>query len=136
MKNVLILFALISGSITAQNLEKHRWKHRLLLIFTSELNSTEVEEQLQLLKAAEKDLAERKVKIYVISEEAFRKGFSSENHFVEEAKKISKPFEIVLIGLDGGEKFRSGKVQPAQTFNDIIDQMPMRRQELRGKNKK
>ena len=122
--------------MTAQDLEKHLWKHRLLLIFTSELNSAEVEEQLQLLKEAEKDLAERKVKIYVISEEAYRKGFSSEDQSGEGITRISKPFEIVLIGLDGGAKFRSEQVQPVQTFNDLIDQMPMRRQELKGKNKK
>ena len=43
-------------------------------------------------------------------------------------------FTAVLIGKDGGEKFRSNEpVRPAQLFA-IIDAMPMRQAELRKKN--
>ena len=42
-------------------------------------------------------------------------------------------FNVVLLGLDGGEKFNSNNVEKANVFFNLIDKMPMRRQELRNK---
>jgi hypothetical protein len=42
-------------------------------------------------------------------------------------------FNVVLIGLDGGKKFNSNTVEEANMFFNLIDKMPMRRQELRNK---
>lgn len=126
--------AIISGTINAQELEKHRWEHRLLVILTSEFDTAEVQEQLDILKLAKEDLEDRKVKVYTLTEDKFRTNFSTLNQPANKKRDITKPFEIVLIGLDGGEKYRSEEVQPMQTFNALIDQMPMRRNELR-KNK-
>ncbi len=41
-----------------------------------------------------------------------------------------EPFEIVLIGKDGGIKLRSPSTSVAQIF-ELIDTMPMRRAEMR-----
>lgn len=40
---------------------------------------------------------------------------------------------LVLIGYDGKEKYRSSRVSIAELYRifDLIDQMPMRREELR-----
>ena len=134
MKKILLMLTLFSGMVTAQELQKHQWEHRLLVIFTSEFNTAEVEEQLKILQAAEGDLKDRKLKVYTITEDRFRFGFSTNDRPSQKKRSITKPFEIVLIGLDGGEKYRSEKVQPIKTFNDLIDRMPMRQNELR-KNK-
>ena len=43
-------------------------------------------------------------------------------------------FAVVLVGKDGGEKFRSTEpVEPEDLF-DRIDAMPMRRREVREKD--
>ncbi len=42
-------------------------------------------------------------------------------------------FAVILLGKDGGEKFRSTSVVPFQTFAALIDGMPMRQQELRSR---
>lgn len=39
-------------------------------------------------------------------------------------------FTIILVGKDGTEKHRIGEVSDAQVFYDLIDAMPLRRQEL------
>jgi hypothetical protein len=40
-------------------------------------------------------------------------------------------FVVVLVGRDGGEKFRSEEPVSAQELFDRIDTMPMRRREMR-----
>ena len=39
-------------------------------------------------------------------------------------------FEVILIGLDGGEKLRQTKVLETDKLFAIIDGMPMRRSEI------
>ena len=41
-------------------------------------------------------------------------------------------FTVVLVGKDGGEKFRSHEPAPPQDIFGRIDAMPMRRREMRG----
>ena len=43
-------------------------------------------------------------------------------------------FTIILIGKDGGEKFRSLKPETTETLFAIIDAMPMRKSEMKKKN--
>ena len=44
-------------------------------------------------------------------------------------------FTLVLIGRDGGEKFRSYKLVSAKTIFDRVDAMPMRIQEIKSNRK-
>lgn len=44
-------------------------------------------------------------------------------------------FAAVLVGRDGGVKFRSGEPVPATDLFARIDTMPMRRREMREKNR-
>ncbi len=46
----------------------------------------------------------------------------------------SNQFTIILIGKDGGEKFRSLKPETSETLFAIIDAMPMRQSEMKKKN--
>jgi hypothetical protein len=41
---------------------------------------------------------------------------------------------VVLVGKDGGVKFRSDRPVPPEQIFDLIDAMPMRRQEMRAKD--
>lgn len=42
-------------------------------------------------------------------------------------------FTLLLIGKDGGEKFRSAKPVEIETIFRLIDSMPMRQAEMRSK---
>ncbi len=41
-------------------------------------------------------------------------------------------FTAILLGKDGGEKFRSRKPISFEKLRDTIDSMPMRKQEMKG----
>lgn len=41
------------------------------------------------------------------------------------------PFTVILVGRDGGEKYRSTEVTSTKQFFTLIDAMPMRKVEMR-----
>ena len=43
-------------------------------------------------------------------------------------------FAAVLVGRDGGEKFRSSEPVPAEKLFGLIDAMPMRRRETNARS--
>lgn len=100
-----------------------RADERQLLIFG--VNQPEFKKQLHLLKQDSIGLADRDLVIYTHNE-------GSALH----KKYAIKPgqFAIILIGKDGGEKFRSFAVVQPETLFALIDSMPMRKAEMR-KNK-
>ena len=42
-------------------------------------------------------------------------------------------FTVILVGKDGGEKYRAERVVDPDELFALIDMMPMRRREMRGK---
>ncbi len=132
----LIIICLISNVIWSQNLDSHRWNDRVIIISADEANSKLAESQFNVLKAEKDKLKDRKIVIYkcISNNCIFYNG--------EEASKTIKMdvsikgFETVLVGLDGGQKFKSKKVENPSVFLNLIDTMPMRRQELKNQKKR
>ncbi len=132
----LIIVCLISNVIWSQNLDSHRWIDRVIIISADEANSKLAEYQFNILKAEKDKLKDRKIVIYqcISNSCVFYNG--------EEASKTIKMdvsikgFETVLVGLDGGQKFKSKKVENPSVFLNLIDTMPMRRQELKNQKKR
>lgn len=113
----MISFLLLLLSIGAQADE------RQLLIFG--VNQPEFKKQLHLLKQDSIGLADRDLLVYTYKD-------GSSFHKKYEVKPGQ--FTIILIGKDGGEKFRSYTVVKPETLFALIDGMPMRKAEMR-KNK-
>lgn len=121
-----------------QTLDSYRWKSRLVLLFTPAPDSPVFLEQVRLLEESAAALTERKVVVIRITP-AKQHGNAAE--FLDKANSLSyyerfKPqaeqFELILVGLDGSEKLRKRNITvPVSDINDLIDTMPMRRQELR-----
>ena len=134
-----IMLVLLSASISfAQDLKKHQWKDRLLLIIGKD--STELNSQIQVLQKDISGLKERKLIVYKITPKAYQKGIKSGQWIPSEAlykqnKNIKESREVILIGLDGGVKLRQTKLLTLEQLFTLIDGMPMRRNELRTKNK-
>ncbi|GAA4799666.1 DUF4174 domain-containing protein [Litoribaculum gwangyangense] len=136
----LILLALKTGIMMSQEITDHRWKNRVLLVFTQDINAPNFKKQIDELKKNEKGLKNRKLIIYQIAKDSFRTGFTNlkwektPNSFVNFKDKNST-FSIVLIGLDGGIKLKQKRFLSCIDLFNIIDVMPMRQQEIMDNTK-
>lgn len=94
----------------------------MLLVFTLSTEDENYLEQKHLLEGAEDGVLERDVVVLFVNDptDPLRADY-----------RISKDFTVVLIGKDGTEKERFSKpIEPERLFG-LIDQMPMRRREMR-----
>jgi hypothetical protein len=107
---------LISAIVFLQSeLEGYRWKSRVLLQFGDPPKFT------AKTSAAFK---ERDLVVLHADTPKFRKAF-----------QVTAPFALILIGKDGSEKARWLTQVNPQTIIDLVDSMPMRKSEMRERNK-
>ena len=139
----ILLFAIMAltglsatGPAGEELLAAHRWRHRLLLIFTGN-DPTPLGEQMYLLDADPGALAERDLKLFQILPEGGRTPderplTASQAIDLRRRYQVGPGFTVVLIGKDGTEKLRrTAPLSPDELF-DTIDAMPMRQREQRG----
>lgn len=130
----LLLFGLLSLS---QDIKKHKWQERVLLIYSKHKNSEHLNNQISTLLKKKTELEERKIMIYTISENQFRTNFSENwlpsNFNFKKYNKNNEDFLAVLIGLDGGVKLKQTTLLTTSKLFGLIDGMPMRRRELNSK---
>ena len=89
------------------------------------------------------ELRERKMLLVFYNDGVytFKNYVKDEEHILQDGKvvkldfqwKEEEPFEVVLIGLDGGVKLRKESPLSKEDLYAIIDGMPMRRAELNRK---
>jgi hypothetical protein len=144
MLTLLLLELLMSSPLTVegpgvppgiQTFDELRWKQRVLLLFPGESRAP-WQAQLQGLEQARPGLAERDVLVLVVG------GAAGEEARLPEAREARERWKVapgegaaVLIGKDGGEKWRSPLPAPLKDLFPVIDAMPMRQQERGGKGK-
>ncbi len=139
MKSLLFIILLLPMTSFSQDLDKHLWKDRLLLVIGDSYQNPNLINQLQELNNNKQDLKERKLIVYQIIRTSFQQGIQKNTSTKKSAvykryNPFNEDFKIILIGLDGNIKLKSNKVlSPSQIF-DKIDKMPMRKLELRTKN--
>ncbi|WP_158607166.1 DUF4174 domain-containing protein [Pontibacter oryzae] len=119
-------------------LDAYKWKNRLVLVFVPDEANAAYLSQKEMLYAEKPKLNERDIvlielvggnKLYIDGKLQHEK----------QAKAIQgwfqvppDSFAILLLGKDGTEKLRRNQpVEPEELFG-LIDQMPMRRQEMRN----
>lgn len=126
--------------MSAQELSSHKWKDRLLLILTTENSKFQHHEQIKILQDNIEGLEERKLVIYSVMPDQFKKGIGAES-WIESARlndryrQEGKEFEVILIGLDGGVKLRQSEILSIEKLFATIDAMPMRRNQIRNKSR-
>lgn len=124
--------------MTAQDLNSYQWRSRVLLLFTPTPDDPVFLRQRRLLGEVDIDeIDERNLQMIFITPEG---KYENTTLFLDESlsewyyNRFSvEPyqFEMVLIGLDGYEKFRArNTITPPSVIFDLIDKMPMRRREL------
>ncbi len=121
---MLAMLALAAGLVVeatpATDLDAHRWERRPILVF-AEPGDPRFAEQLARFRADRAALEDRDNLVIVDT----REGSALRRRFAPGV------FTVILVGKDGGEKFRrDGLVEPAD-LHALIDRMPMRRREMR-----
>ena len=144
----LRMFLIILGCVSfvnlnAQNLEKHTWKNRILIVKTSDSASELYQEQIKEFRNAADELKERKFVFYKITGDHFELIDYVNSELIDSGKIAGKSigmtlndkdnFEVILIGLDGGIKLQQTEVLRKEALFNIVDAMPMRRNELSKK---
>lgn len=100
---------------------------RQLLLFTQNKDTGLAEKQLAIWTEAQAEMQERDLTITVITgNELLYKKYKVDSQTV---------FTVILLGKDGIEKLRTQNLLTANKLFALIDAMPMRRQEMRKKEK-
>jgi len=130
--------------VQGQELRKHKWENRILIVKTSSSESKQYDYQLKEIEKFAPGFVERKLMLYQVTDGDYEmrdlgnKQHSKVGEFSDKLKhKIFKEeeiFEVILIGLDGGIKLRKTDFLSMKELFRIIDSMPMRMQEMRNKN--
>lgn len=125
-----------SANSTASELDRLKWKNRILLIFSSDADSSALLRQRQLLSRSPADVGERDLVIVeIIGGKASALG---QPGLGLDAKALQKryqaegaSFKVVLIGKDGGSKLERDRPIDSTELFRTIDAMPMRQSEMR-----
>ncbi|WP_339649496.1 DUF4174 domain-containing protein [uncultured Salegentibacter sp.] len=130
-----ILISSFAMSLNAQDLSKHQWKDRLILIIAEEKNE-KFQQQLIQLQNHKNGLDDRKLVVYQILPETYSTGFKEENwknsnELFQKYKDKKSEFQVLLIGLDGGKKLEETEILSTEKLFNTIDSMPMRQSEMR-----
>ncbi|MEM0909015.1 MAG: DUF4174 domain-containing protein, partial [Pseudomonadota bacterium] len=121
----------------ASQLQPARWETRPLLIFTPSDTAADLSRQTTELANHAGGLTDRRMSVYIVEP---RRVFTTFGGPVVRAdpkalrRRFKVPddaFRVILVGLDGGAKGMWDQPVASETLFNLIDGMPMRRQELR-----
>ena len=137
MRKITLVLLLYSCLGYAQKIEDHQWRNRVLLVYSSDRNSTEAKKQLSILKENSIGIKDRKLIIYRFTKEHytinFKKSWQKSNYLFKKYVNNLKEFQVLLIGLDGGIKLKQQTVLNTVSLFKLIDGMPMRKRALKNK---
>lgn len=133
-----ILFFLISFSAFAQDVNERRW----LILFSSDDGHPEFTAQKDIILSNQEEFIDRKIAlIWVNQKNQVVPLFNSPSNFGSLTQRMNQfqsseksDFQVFLIGLDGGVKYRSNRHIAPLELIQLIDDMPMRRQEIHQRN--
>jgi len=137
-KHLLSIFFLLTAIInlpttmSAQTniLDNYKWKNRLVLLFTPDVENQDYESQQALVKDAKEEYRERDLVVL-----SFQQGDDNGKGLRDRFNINEDKFTFILIGKDGSEKLRKYIPVNNQLLFDLIDSMPMRQSEMKdGKN--
>ncbi|MDR4306940.1 DUF4174 domain-containing protein [Chelatococcus sambhunathii] len=124
---------------SAAGLDAYRSKARPVLVFAPRHGDRQVVEQLGKLTAAGMDLAERDMPVLVVTGDDVADLAGGDAEARASGEQLRKAygvadgaFAVILVGKDGGEKFRSDKPVEPSRLTGLVDEMPMRRNETRS----
>lgn len=140
LKGTIIFFVMLlfSGRVASQDLDKHKWQNRLIVILTNDTQNETYKKQVNVFHDEDEGFKERKLLVYHVKAGEYKTGFENENwkkstQLYDRFKKSESDFEILLLGLDGGVKLRQDELLTVKKLYAKIDVMPMRQREIESK---
>ncbi|MBD2714731.1 DUF4174 domain-containing protein [Microvirga sp. STR05] len=120
-----------AGQSVPALLKASKWQKRVLLLCAPALDDANLRRQQQLLEPVRagldsRDLVVREVNLSQLST-------ADKQYLTQRLGVAAGGFMAVLIGKDGGVKRRETRPLPPAKLFSTIDAMPMRQQEMRGK---
>lgn len=109
MLKLLALLFIPTIALAAPDLTQYKWKSRVIVIRSSDLGT--------LLAVRDK------LKVHAIA--------LHERDVVVVEDRAGDSFEIDLYGKDGGRKWQGGRDFKIETILEVIDAMPMRKDEMK-----
>ncbi|WP_062114225.1 DUF4174 domain-containing protein [Aureimonas sp. AU40] len=130
----MTLVAGLSAASAQSDLDALRWKNRILVLFAPSADDPAFVRQSRTLLADRKALAERELVVLGVAGDRVETLYGDpkvrheagalRRHF---GRAATSPFEAILIGKDGGVKWRRDALFDIGDLNAVIDAMPMRR---------
>jgi len=124
---------------TEASLGKYKWKKRPLLIFTPSERNPDYVRQKETVQASVQGIAEREMVVIELvgQDKVYINGVLQRHQQSQALRKLFRvqpeTFAVLLVGKDGTEKSRNTGPAGMEEIFGRIDQMPMRRQEMREK---
>ncbi|MCV7420470.1 DUF4174 domain-containing protein [Mycobacterium yunnanensis] len=135
---VAVMVSAVFGSATAvaAELGDYRWERRPLLIFAPTERDPRLVETQRRVDATRCDFLARDMVLGVLVAQG-RSTLDGQPVDAGQASRIAGQFgvdagafSVVLIGKDGGEKWRTSEVPDTTRIYDVVDGMPMRSREM------
>ena len=124
---------------TSVDLGKFRWNNRLVLIFAPSNKNVYYLKQKSALKGMANELDDRDIIVFELIEAGpSRMGerllTNGQQSFLRRELEVSiDDFAFILIGKDGTVKLRAEQAVLSSDLFNLIDSMPMRKEEMRRK---
>lgn len=119
------IFTTLLALVISIGLPKAQTKNYREVILFAPINHEEIKKQLEYFKRDSTGLAERDIKVKIIT------SATTNQNWIDKMKLNKDDFTFILIGKDGGEKYRSATVVSTTKLFSIIDVMPMRMIEMK-----
>ena len=120
-----------AGQSVAALLKASKWHKRVLLVCAPSADDADLHRQQQLLGPVGAGLNSRDL---VVREVVLAELSAADKQYLAQRLGVAgSRFTAVLIGNDGGVKRRETRPLPPAALFSTIDAMPMRQQEMRGR---
>lgn len=116
-----------------ERLQAMQWKKRVLILYAPTLKYPQYVKQLKMLRTVKDELRERDVVQMELTND--NTDAPSQAFLQQELDVQPMAFQLILVGKDGGVKYRTTKATKPQEIFSTIDAMPMRQSEMREKGK-
>jgi biopolymer transport protein ExbD len=136
LKTLFMLMVVTMTETLALDLDSYKWQNRIVIIFSNEKTDDFIK-SVEPLSTLSAEILDRDLKVirivnngksYIDDEELYQQQVAP---LVDKYKPNDNENVTILIGKDGGEKYRHLGVTDWQEIFRRIDAMPMRQAEMR-----
>jgi len=129
----LLIFILQFNGMSAQELTEFRWKNRVLLIIDTNNNLPVRDLQVNKFVSRNDEMEERDLVLFICTAKEVLDNNGLKTNLNPDKISYGEFQGVILIGKDGGVKLKKKFIIEPKEIFDLIDQMPMRRSEMKNR---